>query len=186
MSTEDRDRAIAIGVDELEREVLEDLVKGLFLRSTSEAGAQEEEVAAAALERPNHRLPPPLCSTGGVATILHPPLTTTVGRQGEGLQESTKRQQRVKNLNLPISAATTAGQRKEGHCNAPPQLPSPPLPAGGGRASQLEQVTTLISETADLHSNDASDHRRRRRRGRNPRGGRSSRSDPELSSKLWP
>jgi hypothetical protein len=26
----------------------------------------------------------------------------------------------VKNLNLPISAATTAGRRKESHCNAPP------------------------------------------------------------------
>jgi hypothetical protein len=90
------------------------------LRSTSEAGAQEEEVAAAALERPNHRLPLPLCSIGGVAAVLHPPLATMVGRQGERLQERTTRQQRVKNLNLPISAATTAGRRKESHCNAPP------------------------------------------------------------------
>jgi hypothetical protein len=81
-------------------------------------------------------------------------------RQVEGLQESTTRQQRVKNLNLPISAAITASQRKESHYNAPPQLPSPPRAAGGGRASQLEQATTLFLETADLHSNDASGHQR--------------------------
>jgi hypothetical protein len=66
----------------------------------------------------------------------------------------------VKNLNLPISAATTAGQRKESHCNAPPQLPSLPRPVGGGRASHLEQVMALFPEIADLHSNNASGHQR--------------------------
>jgi hypothetical protein len=74
----------------------------------------------------------------------------------------------VKNLNLPISAATTAGRRKESHCNAPPQLASPPRPAGGGRASQLEQVTALFPETVDLHTNDASGHQRRRKKGKKP------------------
>jgi hypothetical protein len=128
------------------------------LSSTSRADAREEEVVAAVLERSNHRLPPPLCRSGGTTTVLPIPLTTTVGRQGKKLHKRSTRNQSGKISYLSTSTTTTAGQRKESHRKAPPLLPPPPWPTGEERASKLVQSATLFLETTDLHSNDAFGH----------------------------
>jgi hypothetical protein len=116
---------------------------------------KKEEAVGAALERPNHRGLPPLCRSGVTVAALPKPLTTTIGRQGARLQNSTTRNQSRNTLHFSPSAATTAGQKKESRLKAPPRLPSPPWPAEEERVSKLVHGAALLPETTDLHSIDA-------------------------------